>query len=117
MQALSAALTKNALKPVLLDIAALSSYADYLLIFSARSLRQVEAVTEAIQVQMKHLGHDPLGVEGERGSAWMLLDYGSVVVHVFHHPSREYYDLEGLWSEAPRVELEVPEELRYVPAF
>ena len=113
MQALEAALTKNALQPALLDVSEASSYTDYILIFSGRSTRQVEAIAEAIRQGMKGAGHEVLGVEGQRGSQWMLLDYADVVIHVFYHPQREFYDLEGLWSEAPRVELEVPAELRW----
>ena len=66
---------------------------------------------------MKACKVDALGVEGARGSQWVLTDYGDVVVHIFYHPLREFYDLEGLFSEAPREELEVPEELRYAPVI
>lgn len=111
---MAAAFTKNAYQPVLLDVTGLSSYADFILILSGRSVRQVEAVAEAIQQELKQRGHDPLGVEGERGGQWTLLDYNDVVIHVFHHPIREHYDLEGFWSDAPRVALEVPPELRVV---
>ena len=116
LQILAAAFTKNALQPALLQVTELCSFADYLLILSARSVRQVEAISQAIQKEMKGIHVDALGVEGKRGAEWVLADYGDVVVHIFHHPLRERYDLEGLWSEAPRVELDVPEELRYVPA-
>jgi ribosome-associated protein len=114
LEAVSAALTKNAYQPVLLNVNGLSSYADFILIFSGRSTRQVEAITETIQQELKARGHEPLGREGARGGQWMLLDYTDVVIHVFHHPMREFYDLEGLWSEATRVELDVPPELRVV---
>jgi ribosome-associated protein len=114
---LAAAFTKNALQPVLLDVTGLASYTDFILILSGRSARQVEAITEAIQQKLKEERYDPLGVEGERGSQWMLLDYGDVVVHVFYHPLRDYYDLEGLWSEAPRVILDVPPELQAVQPY
>ena len=114
LEAVAAAFTKNAYQPVLLDVTELSSYADFILILSGRSVRQVEAVAEAIQQELKQRGHDPLGVEGERGGQWTLLDYNDVVIHVFHHPIREHYDLEGFWSDAPWVELEVPPELRVV---
>ena len=114
MQALDAALEKNALQPVMLDVSTSSSYTNFILVLSGRSTRQVEAITEAVRQGMKGAGHEPLGSEGSRGAQWMLLDYSDVVVHVFYHPLRQHYDLEGLWSEAPRVELEVPEELRYV---
>ena len=114
VEAANAAFTKNAYEPVLLEVADLSSYTDFILILSGRSVRQVEAIAEAIQQELKGRGYDPLGVEGGRGGQWMLLDYGDVVVHVFYHQMREYYDLEGLWSEAPRVAIDVPEELRVV---
>jgi ribosome-associated protein len=117
LQALSAAFTKNALAPVLLEVTRFVSYADFILILSGRSIRQVEAITEAIQRGLKDQGRDPLGVEGSRGGQWTLLDYGDVVIHVFYHPLREYYDLEGLWSDAPRIELDVPLELRAVPVY
>ena len=116
LQILAAAFTKNALQPALLHVTELCSFCDYLLILSARPVRQVEAISQAVQQEMKGQNIDALGVEGQRGSEWVLADYGDVVVHIFHHPLREHYDLEGLWSEAPRVELDVPEELRYVPA-
>jgi ribosome-associated protein len=112
LQAVNAAFTKNAYEPVLLDVSGLSSYTDFILILSGRSVRQVEAVAEAIQNGLKENGNDAMGVEGERGGQWTLIDYGDVVIHVFYHPVREYYDLEGLWSEASQVELEVPPELR-----
>lgn len=114
LEAVTAAFTKNAYQPVLLDVAALSSYTDFILILSGRSTRQVEAISEVIQRELKQRGHDPLGIEGERGGQWMLLDYADVVIHVFYHPMREFYDLEGLWSDALRVELDVPPELRVV---
>lgn len=110
--AVDAALTKNAMEPVLLDVSALATYTDYLLLLSGRNLRQVEAIAEAVQQGMKAAGHDAISKEGNRGGQWMLLDYGDVVVHVFYHPIREYYDLEGLWVDAQRVELDVPAELR-----
>ena len=112
--ALAAAYRKKAYQPVLLDVSSSVSYADCILIISGRSIRQVEAIAEAIQGGLKELGRDPIGVEGGRGDKWLLLDYGDLIIHLFYHPQREFYDLEGLWPEAERVELEVPEELRVV---
>ncbi len=114
LEALAAAFTKNALQPVLLEVAAVSSYTDFILLLSGRSIRQVEAISDAIQQNLKEQQQQPIGVEGERGGQWMLIDYGDVVIHIFYHPLRDYYDLEGLWSEAPRVQLDVPPELRTV---
>jgi len=117
LEALEAAFTKNALQPVLLDVTGLSSYADFILVLSGRSIRQVEAISEAIHQNLKGNRHEALGIEGQRGGQWMLLDYGDVVIHVFYHPMRDYYDLEGLWSEAERVELQVPPELRVAQMY
>ena len=112
MEAVNAAFTKNAYEPVLLNVSGLSSYTDYILVLSGRSIRQVEAVAKGIQKRLKDSGNDAIGVEGERGGRWYLVDYGDVVIHIFYHPVREFYDLEGLWSEAEQVPLEVPPELR-----
>ena len=117
LHVVQAALEKNGLEPALLDVSETSSYTDFIAIVSGRSMRQVEAISEHIQNAMKTAGHDALGLEGERGGHWMLLDYGSVVVHVFHHPVREYYDLEGLWADAPRIELDVPAAQRYAENY
>ena len=113
--ALAAALDKKALEPILLDVAELCSYADYILIVSARSDRQVGAVYDSIQTSLKAAGHRPLGSEGQDSGQWALIDFGEVIVHVFHHPTREFYDLESLWVDAPRVDIDVPDEARVRP--
>ena len=99
---LRAALEKKALKPILLKLIGLVSFTDYFLVMSARSGRQVKAIAEAVMEQGKKLKLDRISAEGVSQGAWALLDYGDVVVHVFHTPVREFYDLEGLWGEAPR---------------
>jgi len=93
--------------PVLIDVSAASGYTDFLLIVSGRSDRHVEALAEAVQQALGRLRVRPIGVEGT-GGRWMLLDYADVVVHVFYPPVRDFYDLEALWIDAPRVALEVP---------
>lgn len=117
LQAAQAAIDNNALEPVLLDTSKQSSYADFILVLSGRSARQVEAIAEKVEEALKDAGHSPLSVEGERGGHWTLIDYGDVVIHVFFHPTREYYDLEGLWSDAPQVPLQVPPELRVANTY
>lgn len=112
LQALAIALDKKALEPVLLDVRELCTYCSYQLVVSGRSERQVEAIADAVSSGMKEHGVRPLGTEGARGGAWQLIDFGDFVVHVFHHPVREHYDLEGLWIDAPRVPIEVPAEAR-----
>ncbi len=110
LRALALALEKKALEPVLLDVRGLCTYCNFQLVVSGRSDRQVDAIGEAILIGLKSEGVKPLGTEGKRSGHWVLLDFGDFVVHVFHHPSRDHYDLEGLWVDAPRVPIEVPPE-------
>ncbi len=99
---LRAALSKKALNPVLIRLEGLTSIADYFLLVSARSGKQVKAVAEAVLMDGKKHRIERLSSEGVHDGNWALLDYGDVVVHIFHTPVREFYDLEGLWPEAPR---------------
>jgi len=108
--AMEAALDKRALDPVLIDVSAMGSYTDFIGVVSGRSDRQVDAIAEAIGLAMKAHGRLPLGREGSGNGRWTLLDFGGFVIHVFYHPVREFYDLESLWIEAPRVKLDVPPE-------
>jgi len=103
---------KKGVEPVILDVSGSSSYTDYILIVSGRSDRQVSAVAEAIEDELREAGRKPMGVEGKRDGHWALLDYGELVVHVFYHPIREHYDLEGLWVDATRVHLDIPPDSR-----
>ena len=100
-----ALLDRKALDLVLLEVKNFSSYTDYFLICSGNSDRQVQAIASHMEEKLGREGIHPLGVEGKREGRWILLDYGEVVVHVFYQPVREFYDLERLWSEAPRIEL------------
>ncbi|MFO7767009.1 MAG: ribosome silencing factor [Pelovirga sp.] len=97
---------------LLLDLRERSSLTDYLLLVSGRSDRQVQAIAEHIHTEFKHR-HQlyPLSIEGLDQGRWVLLDYGDVTIHVFQQPVREFYDLEGLWSEAPEADL-APEASR-----
>lgn len=110
-RAVEFATDKKALEPVLLDVSERSTYADYILVLSGRSDRQLGAIVEGIVDGLAKQGARPLGIEGA-DTPWMLIDYGDVVVHVFLHSTREFYDIEGLWFDAPRVPLEVPPESR-----
>jgi ribosome-associated protein len=102
---MAAALRKKAFDLMLLDVGGISGYADYLLLASGRSTRQAGAIAEGVERALKKAGIKPLGLDGLKEGRWALLDYGDVVVHVFHQPVREFYDLESLWSDAPRVEV------------
>ena len=95
---------------VLLDVAEMSGYADYFLLVSGRSTRQAASIAENIHRVLKKAGRKSHGLEGMKEGRWACLDYGDVVVHVFHEPVRAYYDLDTLWADAPRLELD-PEEL------
>jgi ribosome-associated protein len=106
-----AAVDKKAFQIVGLQISALSSYADGLLICSGGSDRQVAAIADEVQRQLNEEGRRPLHVEGERRAEWVLMDYGDVVIHVFTEERRSYYGLESLWGDAPRLDaaaLQIP---------
>ena len=99
-----AALGKKALNVVALDVAELTSFADIFIICSARSNRQVGAIADFIKTDLKKYKIMPLSVEGAKDGHWILLDYGHVIIHVFYEPMREFYDLEGLWVDAKRID-------------
>ncbi len=107
---MNGALDKKALMPVLIDVSGMASYTDFIGIVSGRSDRQVDAIADHIVALMKARGRHVIGQEGGGGGRWTLLDFGSIVIHVFYHPVREFYDLESLWIDAPRVKLHVPPE-------
>ena len=89
---------------VILELEKKVSYCDYFLICSGRNRRQVRAIAESISVAFKQeLGRGPRAVEGMESGRWVLLDFGDLVVHVFDEPLRGFYDLEGLWKDAPRM--------------
>jgi ribosome-associated protein len=90
---------------VILNLKGYSSVTDYLLICSAQSERQVEAIAREVEDGLRKEGIRPLGIEGVNDGRWALLDFNDVVVHVFHEPIRKFYDLEGLWADAPRTEV------------
>lgn len=94
---------KKAADIVLLEVAPLTTVADYLVICSGGSERQLDAIADGITEGLKAEGVRLLAREGEAVSHWVLLDAGAVVVHVFAPPEREYYALERLWSEAKTV--------------
>jgi len=96
---------KKAMDVVVLDMADASSITDYFLICSGGSQRQVQAIADAIDEQLKQAGITSLGVEGYRQGHWILMDYGDVIVHVFSQETREFYDLERLWANAPKIDL------------
>jgi len=101
--AAEAARDKQAADVVVLDVATLLTITDYFVICSVSSAPQLKAVTEAVEERIRTgLDRRPVRREGDADGGWLLLDYIDVVVHVFGEEARAYYDLERLWSDAPR---------------
>jgi ribosome-associated protein len=94
---------KKAADIVLLDLTPLTTLADYFVICSGGSERQLDAIADGIVSTLRDERIKPMGREGTPASHWVLLDYGSVVVHIFTPPERDYYGLEKHWSEAKTV--------------
>jgi len=99
-----AAFKKKAFDLIALDIRETSSFADYYIICSGSSNRQVQAIASSIEMDLKQQGVYPLGIEGFSEGTWILLDYDEVIIHVFYQPVREFYELERLWADAPAIE-------------
>lgn len=86
-----------------LDVRSLSDFADFFVIVSGRSDRQVQGITNRVIEELIKSGARPMSVEGYEDGQWVLVDCGDVVVHVFYEENREFYDLESLWMRAKRV--------------
>jgi ribosome-associated protein len=103
---LKAVTEKKATDPILLEMKGVASFTDYFLICSGKSDRQVLAIADEIERVLVKEGIRPLGQEGRSEGKWVLMDYEDVVVHIFLEPLRDFYDLEGLWMDAPRIDLQ-----------
>jgi ribosome-associated protein len=114
-RALGAAIERGAKAPVILRLTEIAGYTDWVLLVSARSERQVrgvvDGVTEALARNPEVQDTRLLGTDGLDHYLWALLDYDDFLVHVFYHPVRKHYDLESMWSDAPRVELGLPADV------
>ncbi|PKN54906.1 MAG: ribosome silencing factor [Deltaproteobacteria bacterium HGW-Deltaproteobacteria-14] len=109
-QALAERIARLAIQAKGLDVKVLRvlelvNYTDWFIVVSGRSDRHVKAIREHIQDALRESGVRPLSVEGTEHNQWVLLDYGNLVVHVFYEPVREFYELERLWQDAPRLEI------------
>ncbi|MEO8799192.1 MAG: ribosome silencing factor [Polyangiaceae bacterium] len=104
-----AALDKKAVGLEILDVAGKVDYADFLVLMTGRSDRQVSALTQGIEEALQKKNKRPISVEGMPHANWVLMDYGDVVVHVFQDEARGLYDLEGLWTDARRLPVPLPE--------
>ena len=98
-----AAAAKQAADVTILDVHGLIVITDYFVIASGETDRQVKTILEEVERAVRDLGEKPVRREGDIDSRWVLLDYIDVVVHVFAREEREYYDLERLWRDAPRL--------------
>ena len=99
-----AALEKKACDLVVLEVRDLTSIADYFIICSGRSDRQVQSIAQG----MGEADVSAVSVEGASRGHWVLMDFSDVIVHIFYEPVRRFYDLDGLWGDAPRVDLPEP---------
>jgi len=113
----SAILDKKGLGVVALDLHGLTDYTDALVIVSGTSDRHVQALGQAVVDALEGAGEKLVGVEGMDRGHWVLIDCGDLVVHVFHEPVRDLYDLEGLWSDATRIPLDLPAEAARVALY
>ena len=102
------ALEKKAYDLVVMEVRDLTSIADYFVICSGRSDRQVQSIAQGIEEYLGESAIPPLSIEGATRGHWVLMDFSDVIVHVFYEPVRQFYDLDGLWGDAPRVELPEP---------
>ena len=113
--AVEAVQEKLAAEVVLLDLEGLGAFTDYFLICTGFSARQLEAVCEEVERRLEIAGTRLLHREGKPGGDWMLLDFGSLIVHVFTERARRFYDLERLWRAARRFQFEDRENRDFSP--
>jgi len=102
--AVEACLARKAEDLCVLDLRELSAFTDFFVITNGNSSRQNAAIGEAVEAALKPAGFRPLSVEGRESAEWVLVDYGSLVVHVFSRAARDHYGLESLWGDAPRLD-------------
>ncbi len=91
---------------VIMDVRGISSFTDYFVVMSGRSTRHVQGLADAIESEFRSKRLNPKNCEGLREGHWVLLDFHDVVVHIFYTEKRKFYDLEGLWHDAPRVPMD-----------
>lgn len=102
----SAALDTHAEDLVILDVRGLATFTDYVVIMNGKSTRHVQALAEAIEGTLRSKRVKASTAEGLAEGVWVLLDFDDVIVHIFYHEQRKFYNLEGLWSEAKRISVE-----------
>ncbi len=105
----AAAIEKKAVAVEILDVAGKVDYADFLVIMTGRSDRHAQALAQGIEEALRQRSVRPVAVEGLPNGTWVLMDFGDVVVHVFQDEARQLYDIEGLWLDARRLPVAVPD--------
>ena len=103
VQAAKAAEDVQAIDLQILDLTSLTSFTDYFIICSGKSDTQVKAIADSIAKNLKTKGRLPLGMEGYKQGQWVMINYGDIVAHIFYNEVRPFYDLEKLWTDAPRL--------------
>jgi ribosome-associated protein len=106
--AVRAAESKKASEIRVLDLREITSFADFFVICSGANQRQIQAISDEINLQLKRAGELPISVEGYEHAEWVLADYGDFLVHIFSDKARSYYDLERLWRHAKEVAIPTP---------
>lgn len=86
---------------LVLQLGEISEFTDFFLLSTGTSERQVRAIADAVDERLREEGTRPLHIEGYEHGQWVLMDYGDFLVHIFYEPTREYYQLERLWADAP----------------
>jgi ribosome-associated protein len=99
------ALDKKACDLVVLDVREQTSIADYFILCTGRSDRQVQSIAQGLEEGAAEAGFKPFALEGVSRGHWVLIDFSDVIVHVFYEPVRQFYDLDGLWGHAPKAKL------------
>lgn len=92
----------------MLDLSGVAAYCDSFVICTGTSRRHVRALAEGIIEDLRQIGQRPIGVEGLDASRWILIDFGDVLVHIFDEPMRGFYDLEAMWADARRINVDAP---------
>jgi ribosome-associated protein len=104
-EAVAAAEEKQAKDIRVLDLREVTSFADFFVVCNGTNTRQNQAISNEIEVSLKHLGRYPISIEGYTNADWILIDYGDFLVHIFTEKARQFYDLERLWRDAKLVKL------------
>jgi ribosome-associated protein len=105
--AAQAAGEKKAEDLVVLDLREIASFTEFFLICNGANPKQVQAISDSVEDQLRKNGKRPMHIEGYASAEWILLDYGDFIVHIFSNTARRFYDLERLWRDAKRQEVNV----------